>query len=70
MSSSDEIVATQRHIGKMMGRGASFGSVEQVIERTALNEDQKSALWLFAWAHQPKWVLAHETSMTLSMLGD
>ena len=35
-------------IESMLGSGKSFGQVENFIDLTGLNEDQKSALWLYA----------------------
>jgi hypothetical protein len=33
--------------------GFPFGEVEDFIEACAIDDEQKSALWLWAWVHQP-----------------
>lgn len=35
-----------------MRRGETFDQIEDEINGSALGEDQKSALWLFAWSCQ------------------
>lgn len=38
-----------------MRRGGSFDDVEEeIVERSGLEEDQKAALWLYAWSFVPK----------------
>jgi hypothetical protein len=40
-----------REIDARMRRGESFSSIEdQVIDRSGLSEDEKSALWLYGWS--------------------
>jgi hypothetical protein len=42
--------SAQRDVEAMLERGAPFEHIESYIEcRKDLSEDQKSALWLFAW---------------------
>lgn len=42
-----------RHRGEveaMLAVGRPLGSVERMLERAPLDADERSALWLFAWA--------------------
>jgi len=34
----------------MLAVGRPLGSVERMLERAPLDADERSALWLFAWA--------------------
>jgi hypothetical protein len=48
MSALDEL---GREIDARMRRGHSFSSLEdELIEPSDLSEDEKSALWLYAWS--------------------
>jgi len=38
-------------------RGLSFGQVEDFINACSVEDEQKAALWLWAWLHQPPEVL-------------
>jgi hypothetical protein len=41
----------QRRIGGLLSEGASLEQVEaEVIDRCGLHQDEKSALWLYAWS--------------------
>jgi hypothetical protein len=40
----------QRAISNQIDVGYSFGEVEGFIEACPLDEEQKAALWLWAWA--------------------
>jgi hypothetical protein len=68
-STADVIVAAQQAIRRLMKRGAPFRTVEELITHVdALNDEQKAALWLYAWALQPERVLARETRATLELV--
>jgi hypothetical protein len=41
----------QSTIEGLVVRGRSFREIEDVIEDTPLNEEQKAALWLLAWSY-------------------
>jgi hypothetical protein len=43
----------QRAIEGQIEAGFSFGEVEDFINACPLDEEHKSALWLFAWAYKP-----------------
>jgi hypothetical protein len=51
----DEVKRTtqlQHLIGREMAAGASLDEVEEeIIEPSDLSDDQKSALWLYAWSY-------------------
>jgi hypothetical protein len=38
----------------MLRDGATLDDVEEFVEQQPLNEEQKSALWLLAWAKLPE----------------
>jgi hypothetical protein len=42
----------QRAVSNQLYVGYSLGEVEGFIEASALDEEQKAALWLWAWGHQ------------------
>ena len=47
-----ELSQLQTEVGTRLRRGDSFARVEdEVIEPSGLNEDQKSALWLYGWSY-------------------
>jgi hypothetical protein len=49
--SRSKVTGLQEVIAAMMSGGASLDTVEErVIEPSALEPDQKSALWLYAWS--------------------
>ena len=42
-----------KEISQAMTRGASFAQIEaEVIDPARLDEDRKSALWMYAWSFQ------------------
>jgi hypothetical protein len=41
----------QSTIEGLVVRGRSFREIEDVIEDTPLDEEQKAALWLLAWSY-------------------
>jgi hypothetical protein len=41
-------------IDTILAEGRSFGEIEDFIAQQPLPEDEKSALWLWAWAEQPR----------------
>ena len=43
----------QAEIAARMLRGESFGSAEDLIDRSHLPEDAKAALWLYGWSFVP-----------------
>jgi hypothetical protein len=68
-SSADIIVSAQRTISRRVLRGESFESIEGLVESIeGINEEQRSALWLYAWALQPRTVLARETRRTFALV--
>ena len=47
-----DLVRCQKVVERMLGDGRSLTEVEDYIEASALEEMQKAALWMLAWAHQ------------------
>lgn len=41
-------------IDTMLAEGRSFAEIEDFIGEQPISEDLKSALWLWAWAEQPR----------------
>jgi hypothetical protein len=49
-----EVTALLERIARRIADGASLDEIERgLIEPTQLSENQKAALWLFAWSLQP-----------------
>jgi hypothetical protein len=44
-------VAEWHVLEEMLEDGASFESIEAVIEQAPLEEEEQAALWLASWAH-------------------
>ncbi len=49
----EEMVRLRNGIAERMEAGQSLEAMEQVIEESELREDEKSAVWLFAWSYLP-----------------
>jgi hypothetical protein len=59
----------QSRILEMLERGATFGDVEEgVINHAPCDEDEKAALWLFAWSFMPVRDQRHEASQHLRQI--
>ena len=66
-----DLVRCQEVVERMLGDGRSLTEVEDYIEASALEEMQKAALWMLAWAHQDpaaQLQLARETLALASAL--
>jgi hypothetical protein len=62
-------LAEQSRILAMMERGATFGDVEDgVINHAPCDEDEKAALWLFAWSFMPPGEQRHEANQHLRQI--
>ncbi|HEX8855302.1 MAG TPA: hypothetical protein VF752_06845 [Thermoleophilaceae bacterium] len=55
-------------IERRMSAGEPFGSVEDMINRAELSEDEKSALWLLAWSMRDTDSQRQETRALLAQL--
>jgi hypothetical protein len=44
----------QDEVEQMLRAGVPFTTVEAVVDSAPLVEDEKAALWLLAWSHQPR----------------
>jgi hypothetical protein len=50
----ENIADSREEVERMMSAGESFGAIETMIEETKLTEEEKAALWLFAWSMRDK----------------
>jgi hypothetical protein len=63
------MVEEQSRIITMMERGATFDDVEEgVINRAPYDDDEKAALWLFAWSFIPPGKQRYEANQHLRRL--
>jgi hypothetical protein len=63
------MVEEQSRIITMMERGATFDDVEEdVINRAPFDDDEKAALWLFAWSFIPSGEQRYEASQHLRLI--
>jgi hypothetical protein len=59
----------QSRIVTMMERGAAFDEVEEdVINPSPYDDDEKAALWLFAWSFMPRGRQRYEANQHLRRL--
>ncbi len=49
----DKLVVLRDQITERMEAGATFEQIEAELNSTALSEEERSALWLFAWSYLP-----------------
>jgi alkylhydroperoxidase family enzyme len=64
-----ECIADSRdEVERMMSVGESFGAIETMIDEAQLNEEEKAALWLFAWSMRDKREQRRETRGLLAYL--
>lgn len=62
-----QIVELQHRVDRMLLRGAGLTAIEELIDRTTLDSEQKSALWLYAWSHLPRRVQRRESEAMLAI---
>jgi hypothetical protein len=48
------ITRAEEAIDAMLADGRRFGEIEDFISEQPISEESKSALWLWAWAEQPR----------------
>jgi hypothetical protein len=46
----------QDAVDTMLAQSRTFGEIEDFIDEQPISEDEKSALWLWAWAEQPRFL--------------
>jgi hypothetical protein len=64
------IVELQREIELRVRSGARFEEIEErVIDPAPLNDDQKAALWLFAWSLMPERCQRAEAAARFAFVG-
>jgi hypothetical protein len=64
----EHIVGGQEEVERMMSAGEPFAAVETMIEEAELGEDEKAALWLFAWSMRDRRVQRRETRGMLAYM--
>ena len=64
----EQIAGGREEVERMMSAGESFGAVEALIDEASLNEQEKAALWLFAWSMRDKRTQQRETRGLLAYL--
>ena len=64
----ERIADSRDEVERMMSVGESFGAVETMIDEAQLNEEEKAALWLFAWSMRDKRTQRRETRGLLAYL--
>jgi hypothetical protein len=48
------LLQTRAQIDAMIDHGAPFEEIEEYIEDLGCSAEAKSALWLWAWSHEPQ----------------
>jgi hypothetical protein len=65
------LIELRQEIDREMRRGKSFSRVEDdTIEPSGLSDDEKSALWLYAWSFVDSGAQRREASAHISDLED
>ena len=62
-----DLVRCQKVVERMLGDGRSLTEVEDYIEASALEDMQKAALWMLAWAHQEPAIQLRLAKETLAL---
>jgi hypothetical protein len=60
----------QEQVEGMMQAGELFGVVEDIINASALEEDQKAALWLLAWSSRDSLAQRRDAKATLALVSN
>jgi hypothetical protein len=60
----------QEQVEGMMQAGELFGVVEDIINASALGEDQKAALWLLAWSSRDSLAQRRDAKATLALVSN
>ena len=63
------LIRCQAVVERMLRAGTSFSEIEDFIEASPLEELQKAALWMLAWAHQDPASQLHLARETLELVG-
>jgi hypothetical protein len=64
----EHLAGGREEVERMMRAGESFSSVETMIDEARLTEEEKAALWLFAWSMRDKRAQQRETRGLLAYL--
>ena len=63
-----ELASVQTMVEQMVREGRSFHDVESYVTRATLTDDEKSALWLLAWAEQERGAQRRLAKETLALV--
>ena len=64
-----DLISCQAVVERMLRTGSSFSEIEDFIEASPLEELQKAALWMLAWAHQDPANQLRLARETLALVG-
>ena len=64
-----DLISCQAVVERMLQAGRSFSEIEDFIEASPLEELQKAALWMLAWAHQDPASQLRLARETLTLVG-
>ena len=64
----EPIAGHWEEVERRLSAGESFDSVEDVIDKARLTEEEKAALWLFAWSMRDRRAQQRETRGLLAYL--
>jgi hypothetical protein len=64
----ERIADSREEVERMMSVGESFAAIEAMIDEAQLTEEEKAALWLFAWSMRDKRTQRRETRGLLAYL--
>jgi hypothetical protein len=67
-----DLIDCQNTVERMLTDGKTLAEVEEYVDRCALDEMEKAALWMLAWAHQDQATqlrLAKETFALVDSMG-
>ncbi|MGZ6691842.1 MAG: hypothetical protein ACXVHQ_30945 [Solirubrobacteraceae bacterium] len=64
-----DLISSQAVVERMLRAGKSFSEIEDFIEASSLEELQKAALWMLAWAHQDRASQLRLARETLALVG-
>ena len=63
-----ELASVQTMVEQMVREGRSFHDVESYVACATLTDDEKSALWLLAWAEQERGAQRRLAKETLALV--
>jgi hypothetical protein len=64
----EHIADGREEVERMMSAGEPFAGIETMIDEAKLSEEEKAALWLFAWSMRDRRTQRRETHGMLAYL--